>query len=66
MFLDRAPFVPPTYFTSSSFSLPIPSDVNEIDILFVLTPKLPLLATEKYQYTSALGRGNLNMSRAKK
>ena len=36
--------------TSSFFSLPIPGDVNEIDILCVLTPKLPLLATEKYQY----------------
>ena len=48
------------------FSIPFPGDVNEIDIICVLTPKLPLLATEKYQYTSALCRGNLNMSRAKK
>ena len=39
--------------TSSFFSLPIPGDVNDIDILCVVTPKLPLLATEKYQYTSA-------------
>ena len=39
--------------TPSFFSLPFLIDVNEIDILCVLTPKLPLLATEKYQYTCA-------------
>ena len=62
--LERVLFGPPSFFFL--FSLPIPGDVNEIDILCVLTPKIPLFATEKYQYTSALGRENLNMSRAKK
>ena len=38
--------------SSSFFSLPISGDVNEIDTRCVLTPKLPLLATEKYQQLS--------------
>ena len=41
-----------------SFSLLNSGDINEICILCVLTPKLPLLATEKYQYVV---RGNCDL-----
>ena len=41
-----------------SFSLLNSGDINEICILCVFTPKLPLLATEKYQYVV---RGNCDL-----
>ena len=48
MFLDRA--LLSLRVTSSLCSLSLLSEVNEVDVLCVLIPKLPLFATEKYRY----------------